>query len=115
MVNWIKNFRRKLRGLLEDRVDGVRGRVLIARKLRHLGQAGKLLQHEPHVLKRRLIGAHFLSSSTSDGTSWKRSPTTPKSATWKIGASSSLLIATITRLSFMPARCWIAPEMPTAT
>ena len=32
-----------------------------------------------------------------------------------VGASSSLLIATITLLSFMPARCWIAPEMPTAT
>ncbi len=26
----------------------------------------------------------------------------------------SLLIATITFESFMPARCWIAPEMPTA-
>ena len=35
-------------------------------------------------------------------------------ATWKIGASSSLLIATMTLLSFMPARCWMAPEMPTA-
>ena len=32
-----------------------------------------------------------------------------------IGASGSLLIATITLLSFMPARCWIAPEIPTAT
>ena len=31
-----------------------------------------------------------------------------------MGASSSLLMATITRLSFMPARCWMAPEMPTA-
>ena len=29
--------------------------------------------------------------------------------------SSSLLIATITLESFMPARCWIAPEMPIAT
>ena len=36
-------------------------------------------------------------------------------ATWKIGASSSLLIATMTLLSFIPARCWIAPEMPMAT
>ena len=26
-----------------------------------------------------------------------------------------LLMATITLLSFMPARCWRAPEMPTAT
>jgi hypothetical protein len=37
-----------------------------------------------------------------------------ESATWKIGASSSLLMATMTLESFMPARCWIAPEMPTA-
>jgi hypothetical protein len=29
-------------------------------------------------------------------------------------ASSSLLMATMTLESFMPARCWIAPEMPTA-
>ena len=34
---------------------------------------------------------------------------------WKMGASSSLLIATMIFESFMPARCWIAPEMPTAT
>jgi hypothetical protein len=32
----------------------------------------------------------------------------------KIGASASLLIATMILESFMPARCWIAPEMPTA-
>ena len=31
-----------------------------------------------------------------------------------LAASSSLLIATITLESFMPARCWIAPEMPQA-
>ena len=35
-------------------------------------------------------------------------------ATLKIGASSSLLMATMTLESFMPARCWIAPEMPQA-
>ena len=34
--------------------------------------------------------------------------------TWKIGASASLLTATMTLESFMPARCWMAPEMPTA-
>ena len=37
------------------------------------------------------------------------------SATWKMGASASLLIATMVFESFMPERCWIAPEMPTAT
>ncbi len=52
--------------------------------------------------------------SVSSGTILKRSPTKPTSATWKIGASSSLLMAMMTLESFMPARCWIAPEMPTA-
>ncbi len=51
----------------------------------------------------------------SSGTRVKRSPTRPTSATWKMGASSSLLMATMILLSFMPARCWMAPEMPTAT
>src|SRR3989344_3566873 len=36
------------------------------------------------------------------------------SATLKIGASGSLLIATITLESFMPAKCWMAPEIPAA-
>lgn len=31
-----------------------------------------------------------------------------------MGASGSLLIATIHLLSFIPAKCWIAPEIPTA-
>jgi len=35
--------------------------------------------------------------------------------TWKIGASGSLLIATMVLESFIPDRCWMAPEMPTAT
>src|SRR5947209_6877558 len=51
----------------------------------------------------------------NSGSTLNRSPTRPMSATWKIGASSSLLIAMIVLESFMPARCWIAPEMPTAT
>ena len=44
----------------------------------------------------------------------KRSPTIPMSATSKIGASGSLLIATMVRASLMPVRCWMAPEMPMA-
>ena len=44
-----------------------------------------------------------------------RSPTTPKSTSSKIGASSSLLIAMIVLEVCMPARCWMAPEMPQAT
>ena len=54
------------------------------------------------------------SFSVSSGMILNRSPTRPMSATWKIGASSSLLIAMIVFESFMPARCWIAPEMPIA-
>ena len=34
--------------------------------------------------------------------------------TWKMGASGSELIATIHFESFMPAKCWMAPEMPRA-
>src|SRR5690606_37252051 len=56
-----------------------------------------------------------LTSSVACGSTVNRSPTTPKSTSWKIGASSSLLIATIVLDVCMPARCWIAPEMPAAT
>ena len=38
----------------------------------------------------------------------------PRSAISKIGASSSLLTAMIVFDVCMPARCWIAPEMPSA-
>lgn len=47
-------------------------------------------------------------------TASNRSATNPTSATWKIGASASLLIAAITFESFIPAKCWIAPEIPAA-
>src|SRR3546814_16777280 len=40
----------------------------------------------------------------SSGTALKRSATRPRSATWKIGASSSLLIATIVFESFKIGR-----------
>src|SRR5262249_11978289 len=53
-------------------------------------------------------------SSVSCGTTLNRSPTTPKSASSKIGASGSLLITMMVFEVCMPARCWIAPEMPTA-
>ena len=51
---------------------------------------------------------------TSWGTTVKRSPTTPKSAISKMGASASLLIAMMVLAVCMPARCWMAPEMPSA-
>ena len=59
------------------------------------------------------ISSHYIFSLIS-GTALNKSATSPRSATWKIGASASLLIATIVFESFMPAKCWIAPEIPTA-
>ena len=53
--------------------------------------------------------------SVAAGSTECRSPTTPKSTSSKIGASGSLLTATIVLEVCMPARCWIAPEMPLAT
>merc|ERR1711865_682367 len=50
--------------------------------------------------------------SVSSGRASKRSAFRPKSADAKIGASSSVLMATMTLLSFMPAKCWIAPLIP---
>ena len=57
----------------------------------------------------------FLTSAVACGSTVNRSPTTPKSTSSKIGASSSLLTATIVLEVCMPARCWMAPEMPAAT
>ena len=56
-----------------------------------------------------------LTFSVAAGRTVCRSPTTPKSTSSKIGASGSLLTATIVFDVCMPARCWIAPEMPLAT
>src|SRR5699024_10502349 len=53
-------------------------------------------------------------SSTIWGKTSNRSPTTPKSATSKIRASSSLLMAIIVLAVCIPAKCCIAPEIPTA-
>ena len=57
----------------------------------------------------------WLICSVAAGSTVCRSPTTPKSTSSKIGASSSLLTATIVLEVCMPARCWMAPEMPSAT
>src|SRR5579884_4291705 len=65
--------------------------------------------HEPYPpwFYRRLAYEclSFFSSSTVSGTALNRSATSPKSATLKIGASGSLLIATMVLESFIPARC----------
>src|SRR3546814_6354655 len=65
------------------------------------------------LLAQELSDHHIFSFSS--GSTSNRSPTKPTSATWIIRASSSLLMATIALLPFMPAKCWIAPEMPTDT
>ena len=53
-------------------------------------------------------------SSVSAGTIWNRSPTTPRSAIFRIGASASLLIATIRFAPFIPTTCCSAPLIPAA-
>ena len=56
-----------------------------------------------------------LSASISCGSTLCTSPTIPRSATEKMGASWSLLMATMFFEFFMPTRCWVAPEIPQAT
>src|SRR5262249_37896271 len=53
-------------------------------------------------------------SSVRAGSSWKRTPTTPRSAMPMIVASASVLIATIRRAPFIPTACCRAPLIPAA-
>ena len=55
-----------------------------------------------------------LIASMSFGSTLCTSPTMPRSATEKMGASWSLLMATMFFEFFMPTRCWVAPEIPQA-
>src|SRR5881392_296966 len=61
------------------------------------------------------VRPHALSSFKVAGSNLSASATNPKWATSKIGAVGSVLIATISPASFMPATCCIAPLMPQAT
>jgi hypothetical protein len=54
-------------------------------------------------------------ASMSAGRTLWTSPTMPRSATEKIGASWSLLMATMFLEPFIPTRCCVAPEIPQAT
>ena len=54
----------------------------------------------------------FSISSVRAGTTLNRSPTTPRSAIFRIGASGSFVIATIRFAPFMPTRCCSAPLIP---
>ena len=58
--------------------------------------------------------ARLRTSSVRAGTIWNRSPTMPRSAIRRIGASASLLIATMCFAPFMPTTCCSAPLMPAA-
>ena len=71
-------------------------------------------QESPALQTGEEVNSASRSARRSCGTTLNRSPTTPKSARSKIGASASLLTATIVFDVCMPARCWIAPEMPSA-
>src|SRR5207247_4794241 len=52
--------------------------------------------------------------SVRAGSTWNRSPTTPRSAIARRGASASLLIATIRFAPFIPTTCCKAPLIPAA-
>ncbi len=55
-----------------------------------------------------------LRASISAGSTLCTSPTMPRSATEKMGASESLLMAMMFLDPFIPTRCWVAPEIPHA-
>lgn len=81
----------------------------------HGGQSPRRFLSRPAANREVMDRRARQSFRVSSGTISKRSPTSPRSATWKMGASSSLFMAMIVFESFIPARCCIAPEMPTAT
>src|SRR5690606_10230667 len=85
-----------------------------------------LVLHRSSALRSLLVGAGWepapagrpypprtaRSFSVSFGASSCTSPTMPKSAILKIGASGSRLIATIVSDPRIPTVCWTAPETP---
>ena len=76
------------------------------RRQRTVGQL-QSIQCRAHDLR-------LCNSSTSAGSTFRASPTIPRSASLKIGAFSSLLTATIAFAPFIPTVCCIAPLMPKA-
>src|SRR5438309_4715472 len=65
----------------------------------------------------QLLGTQPLrafTSSVSFGTTFSASPTMPRAASWKIGASASLLIAMMRSDDFIPTMCCVAPLIPMA-
>ncbi len=62
----------------------------------------------------RFCQPRALRASINFGNTLCTSPTIPRSATEKMGASWSLLMATMFFEFFMPTMCWVAPEIPHA-
>jgi hypothetical protein len=81
-------------------------------KSRDVASPGRGIRRAAHVVRShdRPAGDLLLQLRGDD----EQSPTTPKSAISKIDASASLFTATIVFDVCIPARCWIAPEMPRA-
>ena len=78
-----------------------------------LGRRNRRPAHPPE------LGAHRASLRASSrsitaGTTVRASPTTPRSASSKIGAAGSLLTARMQWACLTPITCWGAPLMPTA-
>ena len=79
------------------------------RKRRKAALAGRLVPFRCCSVSRELCSA-----SISFGSTLWTSPTMPRSAMPKMGASLSLLMAMMFFEPFMPTMCWVAPEMPAA-
>ena len=97
---------------LAQKVDNdlvVHRRSEYTREFRRQRTVGQLQSIQCSAHERR-----FCNSSTSAGSTFRASPTTPRSASLKIGAFSSLLTATIAFAPFIPTVCCIAPLIPNA-
>ena len=90
-------------GIVEtERVGSSRDETDACRDLRR-ERADEPEDEQPEDQRRR--GTYSFSAVIIAGTISNRSPTMPKSATSKIGASGSLLMATMVLAPFMPTRC----------
>jgi hypothetical protein len=90
-------------GILErDRMGSGSDQADAGRNLR-CKRADEPEDEQPEDQRRR--GGYSFSAVIIAGTISNRSPTMPKSATSKIGASGSLLMATIVLAPFIPTRC----------
>ncbi len=93
----------------------VRDRMTVAPHHRACVDVVSSVPPDRHMFDRGVGGdQRALRASMSLGTTLCTSPTTPRSAMPKIGASPSLLTQMMLSDPFMPTMCWVAPEMPSA-